>query len=809
MPRILLVFIILLGAHVARAEDEPGNLAGEAEAAPPLSQFEFDSEISQLQAELRAQRDLADLRLKALETEIHTVSGYTERLLLGFLIAGGLVVFVVLYTMSKQTSVNNERMRNLIREADNALDTLHRFTERPEAENFQVSRKLNHIMNKFRERDSLTLPQKEMADIYAAAEDPTLPVTLHIQANALRAEVSGDWAAAIELWERLLALDSSLPEILLHLAQNYKRLSEVTTDASVERLRMASLEYFQKYSVRTSVHTHSERELRKTGRIGQEKISAHSSNQPALAPSPYPSAPPPQPVAAVAARTPAASPASKPSMTQTLLGRHDEQLEEDGSPAEKIVKQVKETVVDGVTRAQEFIDEAKEKAAEEAKAATEAAARKAKEKAEAIRAEKARQEAEAKAAAEAEAQEKAAAAERLAKAKAKAAADAKREREEAAQRAEEEKRAKQEAEITAKAVAAEKAAAAKREKEERKAAAKQEKAAKRAAAQAAKEKARAEKRAAEAAKRQAAQEQAEAEAAAAQAAQEQAAAEAAAAKAAAEQQEAKEKAEAAAAAEAEQQAKEEAAAAAAAEQQAQEEAEAAAAAAEQQAQEEAEAAAARQAEEQRQAAAEAAAAQEAEAAAAREAAAAQEAPAAEEQPAEPEPAAPARVYEEVIVSNNGLPIDTIHKSFKSRLDKASEYFGRFHQTKSRSEKKEWLLAAVEEFKLASKYKYSHDMVQLWGATLMEMGSFDSGSLTEHAREAAVVYTEGNRHFDDAFCNELALCYAAIGNEAECRKAMETGLGKQMLDPAIILEMSEFDKYKPRPWFQEIASTLGS
>lgn len=768
MPRIFLVFIILLSTHVARAEDEPGNLAGEAEAAPPLSQFEFDSEISQLQAELRAQRDLADLRLKALETEIHTISGYTERLLLGFLIAGGLVVFVVLYTMSKQTSVNNERMRNLIREADNALDTLHRFTERPEAENFQVSRKLNHIMNKFRERESLSLPQKEMADIYAAAEDPTLPVTLHIQANALRAEVSGDWATAIELWERLLALDSSLPEILLHLAQNYKRLSEVTTDASVERLRMASLEYFQKYSVRTSVHTHSERELRKTGRIGNEKISEHSHNQPALAPSPYPSAPQlDSPVTAPAARTPAAPATSKPSMTQTLLSRQDEGAPSASAATQKIVKQVKETVVDGVTRAQEFIDEAKEKAAQEAKAATEAAARKAKEKAEAIRAEKARQEAEAKAAAEAEAKEKAAAAKRLAKAKAKAAADAKREQEEAARRAEEEKRAKQEAEAQAKKEAAAKAkaaaeeqaaAAAKREKEERKAAAKQAKAAKRAAAKAA---------AAKAAQDQAAQEQAEAAAAKAEqerAAQEQAEAEAATAKAAQEQAEA--------------------------------EAAAAQAAAEQQAKEQAEAAARQAEEEQRQAA-------EAEAAA-------QEVPAEEEQPAaEPEPAAPARVYEEVIVSSNGMPIETIHKSFKSRLDKASEYFGRFHQTKSRTEKKEWLMAAVEEFKLASKYKYSHDMVQLWGATLMEMGSFDSGSLTEHAREAAVVYAEGNRHFDDAFCNELALCYAALGNEAECRKAMETGLGKQMLNPAIILEMSEFDKFKPRPWFQEIASTLGS
>ncbi|MBF2734590.1 MAG: hypothetical protein ISN26_00595, partial [Betaproteobacteria bacterium AqS2] len=292
MPRILIILALLLGFGPAAAEEAPENLAGAAPAAAPLTQYELDSEISQLQAELRAQRDLTELRINALQNEVASGADYIERLLVGFLLAAGLVVFVVLYTMNKQSGVSNERMRNLIREADNALDTLHRFTDRPEAENFQVSRKLNRIMIKFRELESPSLPQKDLADIYAAAEDPTLPVALHIQAIALRSELSGDWAEAIIQWERLLALDDSLPEILLHLAQNYKRLSEITDDHSVEQLRTTSLEYFQKYSMRTSIHTHSERELRKMGRITPVSSSpAATRPAPAIA-APQPSPPP-------------------------------------------------------------------------------------------------------------------------------------------------------------------------------------------------------------------------------------------------------------------------------------------------------------------------------------------------------------------------------------------------------------------------------------------------------------------------------------------------------------------------------------
>ena len=776
MPRILIILALLLGLGPAAAEEAPGNLAGAAPAAPPLTQYELDSEVSQLQAELRAQRDLTELRINALQNEVAAGSDYIERLLLGFLLAGGLVVFVVLYTMNKQSGANNERMRNLIREADNALDTLHRFTDRPEAENFQVSRKLNRIMIKFRELESPSLPQKDLADIYAAAEDPTLPVALHIQAIALRSELSGDWAEAITQWERLLALDDSLPEILLHLAQNYKRLSEITDDHSVEHLRTTSLEYFQKYSMRTSIHTHSERELRKMGRITPVASSPAVSQPPAIAPPP-------------------ARPAANPSLTRTLLSGSPPPAERPAPViAPAAVQQVKD---ESSVRAQELIDGAQEKREAEAKDAAAAAAAAAKSKAAEIRAAKERAAAEERAQAEAEDRARIEAEERLAQARAKAAEEAKAEKErvraEAAAakktKAEERERAKAEKKAAKKAKADAKAAE-RRAKEEAQAQAAEEKR----AAAAVKE--QEEKRQEEAARR---EEQARvAEAAAAQAETEAKAAESAAA--AQTETEAKAAAEAAAAAQAETEAKAAAEVAAAA--QAETEAKAAA-----------EAAAAAQAETEAKAAAEAAAAAQAEAeaqaaqAAAKEQAQAQEAgtaAAGNGQAAEPDPA-----FAEVVVSNGGMPLETVHKSFKSRMDKASEYFGRFSQTRSRAEKKEWLQAAAEEFSQAAKYKYSHRMVQLWGSTLMEMGSFDSGSLTEHALAAAKVYQQGNEHFDNSFCSELALCYALAGKENECRQALEAGQSRSVLNPEIVMQMEGFDKYKDRPWFQDIAAKLGS
>ena len=271
MPRIFVFLISLLFIifPYANAQENDAD-ASQLPVVEGVTQFQLDSSISQVQSEIRAQRDLTAIRLNNLENEIKVSASYTERLLFGFMLAAAFVVFVVLLTLNKQSSVNNEKMRNLIREADNALDDLHRLMDRPEAEHFHLSRNLSRIMNKFRERENPSLPQKDISDIYAAAEDPTLPVTLHMQANALQNELKGKWEEAILLWERLLKLDSANPEILLHLAQNYKKLSEISAKHSSEKLRLISLDYFQKYSHRTSLHTHSERELRKSGDIKVE-----------------------------------------------------------------------------------------------------------------------------------------------------------------------------------------------------------------------------------------------------------------------------------------------------------------------------------------------------------------------------------------------------------------------------------------------------------------------------------------------------------------------------------------------------------
>ena len=271
------------------AEDAPQFLStagspAQSTSGPELvNEAEFESQLLQVHSELRSQRDLADLRMNTLENEIKVTSAYVEKLIFTFMVAGGIVVLVVLITLNKQSSVNNERMRNLIREAESALDDLHRLMDRPEAEHFHVSRKLSRIMNKLRERENPSLPQKEISDIFAASEDPTLPVSLHLQANALRCEQRGDWSNAIHFWEKLLTIDDTSPEVLLHLAQNYKRLAQVSGVDKASRMREVSLDYFQKYSVRTNLHTHSERELRKMASLGlsQGPVSRlHAASEP-------------------------------------------------------------------------------------------------------------------------------------------------------------------------------------------------------------------------------------------------------------------------------------------------------------------------------------------------------------------------------------------------------------------------------------------------------------------------------------------------------------------------------------------------
>lgn len=303
---VTLLVTSVLASTVALAEDNPENLANQpvsvgAPMVPGVSQTELDANVSQIKSELRSQRDLTELRVNTLENKIQQTADYVERLLVAFLLAGGIVVFVVLVTLNKQSGINNEKMRNLIRESEHALNDLHRMLDRPEAEHFHVSRKLTVIMNKMRKQTNITLPQKDISDIYAAAQDPTLPVTLHLQANALKQEQAGDSREAIILWERLLGIEDNNPEVLLHLAQNYKKLAETTTGPSVHDYRKTSLEYFQQYSVRTNQHLSSAREIQKirgeTNQLPQTLVddppvsTANTFTAPAQTPPPPPAMP--------------------------------------------------------------------------------------------------------------------------------------------------------------------------------------------------------------------------------------------------------------------------------------------------------------------------------------------------------------------------------------------------------------------------------------------------------------------------------------------------------------------------------------
>ena len=276
LQAVVSVFV-LLGCVVCVspviAEDSPELLADQQlqqQQSVSFLQAEFDAQLSQVRSEVRSQRDLAELRLSVLENKIENSSLYVERLLFAFVVAGAIVTFVVLTTLNKQTGINNEKMRNLIRESERALGDLHRILDRPEAEHFHVSRKLTGVMNKMRQNANVHLTQKEMRDIYASADDPTLPVALHLQANALKQEQSGDFRGAIQIWDQLLAIDDSNVEIYLHLAQNFKQLAETSNDGKGNDYRKASLDFFHEYAVRTNQHMQAEQEVRRHLQLKQD-----------------------------------------------------------------------------------------------------------------------------------------------------------------------------------------------------------------------------------------------------------------------------------------------------------------------------------------------------------------------------------------------------------------------------------------------------------------------------------------------------------------------------------------------------------
>lgn len=303
----------LLAGSLAPAEDSVGGViavpAVETDAA--ASRGDFLGEINQIRQESRSQRDITNLRIEQMEREIERSTGYIQNLLIAFLIAGGIVVFLVLNTIRHQSRVNIYRMRQLIRDSERALAEIDRHVQRPEYDHFQVARGLDNAMNHTREHDK-SMSQKMISNVYAAADDPTLPVSLHYQANALKCEQGSDWRQAISYWERLHQMDDGNPEVLLHLASCYKGLAEVTSGPEASVYRDTSLRFFQ-------IYTQRNRNLQQL----QAKIT--SPVQPAKAPPApvavvqQPAAPTPAPVAATVVQQPASPAPSAPPPTPTAV----------------------------------------------------------------------------------------------------------------------------------------------------------------------------------------------------------------------------------------------------------------------------------------------------------------------------------------------------------------------------------------------------------------------------------------------------------------------------------------------------------
>ena len=589
----------------ALAEEEPGSLSGAPSVTGvgtpnELTQFELESQLSQVRSELRAQRDIADMRTNAVESKIDLASSSLQRQLISFMLAVGIVVFVVLLTLNKHTNVNNERMRNLIREADRALDDLHRLIDRPDTEHFNVSRRLGRVMNKFRERSNPSLPQKDITDVYAAADDPTLPVSLHLQANALRCELQGKWSDSVILWKKLLNIDDTSPEVMLHLAQNYKRLAEVGEGETAARYSSISMDYFQKYAVRTNIHTHSERELRKMGMIGE--LASTPSN---LAHHPTSSPPASMPVRESLADQ--ATPAPQPPMPPKV------QL----AKPELKTKSIAGSLLDITPKKAE--DKPQEVAEPEEKK--------------------------------------------------KEAFEQARESEE--KNAEKEKRPSS-PEPQSSAVSPDK----------------QRKSSPGPSSRAEKVK-----------------------------------------------------------------------------------------------------------------------------------------PKAAEPAVKASPARPPVINRSGVASNgaakpkvsaaspsagNGkkkeLSAEQIEIAYKSRTSKARDYFKRYASAKRKSDKLQWLAAAAGEYEAAEKYKQEKEMYQLWGIAILETAGVDVDNYKTHAANAAKLFKRANEICDAGLFNELALCYAMVDNEIECRKVLEIASERKLLDADIYQSQPSFEKYKERPWYQELASS---
>ena len=658
---------------LALAEDAPQLLSSEAApqttSSPYVSKFELESQLSQVHSELRSLRDLTELRLNSLDNEITVSSSYVEKLLFAFMIAGAFVVSVVLMTINKESSVNNERMRNLIREAESSLDNLHRMMDRPEAEHFHVSRKLSRIMNKMRERENPSLPQKEIGDIYAASEDPTLPVSLHLQANALRNEQRGDWSNAIHLWEKLLSIDDASPEILLHLAQNYKKLAQVSTGDHASQLREASLDYFQKYSVRTNLHTHSERELRKMASLGlmhgevsnlnggnntvsddrsdyatsgeQAQVAVVTAQPITKQPNPaQPKALNMQEYKALKKKKAAITPTRRKSVTESLLA-------------------IKSSVSLRKPLLQKSVEDAKANEAQPAAAASPSIGSNKTQPVVAVSPSNGSSKTQPVVAANA-----APLPDKQEPSTTLQVASSKNLDQVAAESKNANGNAKAEKALAEKVIVGDK----------------------------------------------------------------------------------------------------------------------------------------------------------------EEVAAEVKVSAVESQPVQTGKVAKARPEVSSANGNNAngagdhtdeaisspQPVQgKAAKAYKSRMDKAKEYFTRYGSAKTKKNKMTWLQGALDEFEAASKYSTELEMYRLWGMTVLEKAMVDKGNEQEHVAGAVKVFEMAAAHHASEFCNELSLCHAILGDEGGCRKALEQASERGTLDPDFFLSLPDFEKFKGKSWFKKLEDSYSA
>ena len=218
--------------------------------SPIYSQVEIDAKLSQLESEALNQREVAGLRVDHLEKQIAESKRYIDRILLMFVVSCALIIFLVVNNMRHQQRGASQKMRRLIKDAEDAVGEVRRHLDRPEADHMRAGRALRVVMRRLRDGSAMALPQHLSRQIVSAAADAYLPAGLHLMANALRAEQAGSWREAAVYLERLNAMEDGDPDVLLHLAHVYKNLADDNPGEDGKAYLRLSLQYYQRFALR-------------------------------------------------------------------------------------------------------------------------------------------------------------------------------------------------------------------------------------------------------------------------------------------------------------------------------------------------------------------------------------------------------------------------------------------------------------------------------------------------------------------------------------------------------------------------------